>query len=48
MVWLDNQNAGPISYTYGSDGNPTPIVSNLSIAGKTWYVERIYYLDRFT
>ncbi|KAF8906906.1 glycoside hydrolase family 12 protein [Mucidula mucida] len=40
MVWLDNQNAGPISYTYGSDGNPTPIVSNLSIAGKTW---NLYY-----
>ena len=38
MVWLANYNAGPISSTYGSDGQPTPIASNLNIAGQTWFV----------
>lgn len=36
MIWLDNINAGPISYTYGSDGSATPIVSSVTIAGYTW------------
>ncbi|KAG7440470.1 concanavalin A-like lectin/glucanase [Guyanagaster necrorhizus] len=36
MVWLDNINAGAISYTYGSDGSATPIVSSVTIAGYTW------------
>lgn len=38
MIWLANYNAGPISATYGADGNPTPVASNLSIAGQTWCV----------
>jgi xyloglucan-specific endo-beta-1,4-glucanase len=37
MIWLANYNAGPISYNYGSNGQPTPVASNLSIAGHTWY-----------
>ncbi|KIY65363.1 glycoside hydrolase family 12 protein [Cylindrobasidium torrendii FP15055 ss-10] len=40
MIWLANYNAGPISYTYGSDGKPTPVASNISLAGKTW---NLYY-----
>ncbi|KAK0199814.1 glycoside hydrolase family 12 protein [Desarmillaria ectypa] len=36
MIWLDNINAGPISYTYGSNGSATPIVSSVSIAGYKW------------
>ncbi|KAL5532295.1 hypothetical protein ACEPAF_5864 [Sanghuangporus sanghuang] len=36
MIWLANYNAGPISATYGSDGNPTPVASDISIAGQTW------------
>lgn len=38
MIWLANINAGPISSSYGSDGSPTAIASDLSIAGQTWYV----------
>jgi xyloglucan-specific endo-beta-1,4-glucanase len=37
MIWLANFNAGPISYNYGSNGQATPLVSNLSIAGHTWF-----------
>ncbi|KAL5504942.1 hypothetical protein ACEPAH_7605 [Sanghuangporus vaninii] len=36
MIWLANYNAGPISAMYGSDGNPTPVASDISIAGQTW------------
>ncbi|KAF7369095.1 Glycoside hydrolase family 12 protein [Mycena venus] len=36
MIWLANFNAGPISATYNSAGQPVPIVSNLSLAGHTW------------
>ncbi|KAH8806799.1 glycoside hydrolase family 12 protein [Flagelloscypha sp. PMI_526] len=40
MIWLANYNAGPISYTYGSDGTPTAVASNISLGGKTW---NLYY-----
>jgi len=40
MIWLANYNAGPISYTYDSSGNPTPVASSVSIAGHTW---NVYY-----
>jgi xyloglucan-specific endo-beta-1,4-glucanase len=40
MIWLANYNAGPISYTYGADGSPTPVASNLSLGGHTW---NLYY-----
>ncbi|KAJ7233870.1 concanavalin A-like lectin/glucanase domain-containing protein [Mycena haematopus] len=36
MIWLANFNAGPISATYSSSGQPVPVVSNLSLAGHTW------------
>ncbi|KAJ7750405.1 glycoside hydrolase family 12 protein [Mycena maculata] len=36
MIWMANFNAGPISATYSSSGQPTPIVSNLSLGGHTW------------
>ncbi|PSR73116.1 hypothetical protein PHLCEN_2v11018 [Hermanssonia centrifuga] len=36
MIWLANINAGPISATYSSSGQPVPVASNLSIAGHTW------------
>ena len=36
MIWLANFNAGPISFTYNSSGQPVPVASNLSIAGHTW------------
>jgi xyloglucan-specific endo-beta-1,4-glucanase len=36
MIWLANIDAGPISATYGSNGQPTPVASNLSLAGQTW------------
>ncbi|KAJ6611181.1 concanavalin A-like lectin/glucanase [Mycena sp. CBHHK59/15] len=36
MVWLANFNAGPISATYNSAGQPVPVASNLSLAGHTW------------
>jgi len=36
MVWLANYNAGPISAQYGSNGQPVPVASNLSLAGQTW------------
>ncbi|GJE92459.1 glycoside hydrolase family 12 protein [Phanerochaete sordida] len=36
MIWLANFNAGPISSTYGSDGQPTPVASGISLAGHTW------------
>ena len=37
MIWLSNINSGPISYNYDQWGHAVPIVSNLSIAGQTWY-----------
>ncbi|KAH7105869.1 glycoside hydrolase family 12 protein [Auriculariales sp. MPI-PUGE-AT-0066] len=40
MIWLANYNAGPISYTYGSDGKPVAVKTNVSLAGKTW---NLYY-----
>ena len=36
MVWLANYNAGPISSSYGSNGQPTPVASGISLAGHTW------------
>ncbi|KAG6812399.1 hypothetical protein H0H92_003080 [Tricholoma furcatifolium] len=36
MIWLANYNAGPISATYSSSGSAEPIVSGVSIAGKSW------------
>jgi hypothetical protein len=36
MIWLANYNAGPISYSYGSNGQPTPVASGVSLAGHTW------------
>ncbi|KAJ7621234.1 glycoside hydrolase family 12 protein [Roridomyces roridus] len=36
MIWLANFNAGPISSTYNSAGQPVPKVSNLSLGGHTW------------
>lgn len=38
MIWMANINAGPISASYGSDGQPVPVASSISIAGHTWYV----------
>ncbi|EJD47490.1 hypothetical protein AURDEDRAFT_163359 [Auricularia subglabra TFB-10046 SS5] len=40
MVWMANYNAGPISYNYDSNGNPVPVASSVSLAGKTW---NLYY-----
>ncbi|KAF7976451.1 hypothetical protein HWV62_6695 [Athelia sp. TMB] len=40
MIWLANYNAGPISYTYGSNGQPTPVAANITIGGYTW---NLYY-----
>ncbi|KAH9849355.1 concanavalin A-like lectin/glucanase [Lenzites betulinus] len=36
MIWLANFNAGPISSQYGSDGQPVPVASGVSLAGHTW------------
>ncbi|KAJ7100665.1 glycoside hydrolase family 12 protein [Mycena belliarum] len=36
MIWLANFNAGPISATYNSAGQPVPKASNVSLAGRTW------------
>ncbi|KAJ7033652.1 glycoside hydrolase family 12 protein [Mycena alexandri] len=36
MIWLANFNAGPISATFNSAGQPVPVVSNLSLNGHTW------------
>ena len=41
MIWLANYNAGPISYTYGSDGKPIPIAT-VNVASRTWYVTPIF------
>ncbi|TRM60180.1 concanavalin A-like lectin/glucanase domain-containing protein [Schizophyllum amplum] len=38
MIWMANYNAGPISYTYNAEGNPTPVAESVSIAGSTWDV----------
>ena len=36
MIWLANFNAGPISATYSSSGQPVPVASNVALAGHTW------------
>ncbi|VDB99564.1 unnamed protein product [Peniophora sp. CBMAI 1063] len=36
MVWLANYNAGPISSSYDSSGQPVPVASSITIAGHTW------------
>ena len=36
MIWLANFNAGPISATYSSSGQPVPVASSISLAGHTW------------
>ncbi|KAI0700315.1 concanavalin A-like lectin/glucanase [Cytidiella melzeri] len=36
MIWLANFNAGPISATYSSSGQPVPVATNISLAGHTW------------
>jgi len=36
MIWMANYNAGPISAQYGSNGQPVPKASNISLAGHTW------------
>ncbi|KAI0087216.1 concanavalin A-like lectin/glucanase [Irpex rosettiformis] len=36
MIWLANYNAGPISSTYNSAGQPVPAASGISLAGHTW------------
>ncbi|KAK7052250.1 glycoside hydrolase family 12 protein [Favolaschia claudopus] len=36
MIWLANLNAGPISATYNSAGQPVPVASNVSLGGHTW------------
>ncbi|KAI0029135.1 glycoside hydrolase family 12 protein [Vararia minispora EC-137] len=36
MIWLANFNAGPISSSYNSAGQPVPVKSSVSIAGHTW------------
>ncbi|KZV98399.1 concanavalin A-like lectin/glucanase [Exidia glandulosa HHB12029] len=40
MIWLANYGAGPISYNYDSSGNPVPVATSVSLAGKTW---NLYY-----
>lgn len=35
---MANYNAGPISATYGSNGQPVPKASNINLAGHTWCV----------
>ncbi|KAF7358580.1 Glycoside hydrolase family 12 protein [Mycena sanguinolenta] len=36
MIWLANYNAGPISATYSSSGQPVPVASSVSLGGHTW------------
>ncbi|KIK57430.1 glycoside hydrolase family 12 protein [Collybiopsis luxurians FD-317 M1] len=36
MIWLANYNAGPISSSYNSAGQPNPIATGISLAGHTW------------
>lgn len=37
MIWLAQLGgAGPISYTYGANGHPTPLVSNVQLGGYSW------------
>ncbi|KAF7324714.1 Glycoside hydrolase family 12 protein [Mycena kentingensis (nom. inval.)] len=36
MIWLANFNAGPISAVFNSAGQPVPVISNISLAGRTW------------
>lgn len=36
MIWLANYNAGPISSSYSSSGQPVPVASGISLAGHTW------------
>jgi hypothetical protein len=39
MIFLANFNAGPISYTYSFDGEPTDIAT-VTLAGQQWCVMR--------
>ncbi|KAJ7928369.1 concanavalin A-like lectin/glucanase domain-containing protein [Mycena leptocephala] len=36
MIWLANYNAGPISATYSSAGQPVPVATSVSLGGHTW------------
>ncbi|KAJ6490881.1 concanavalin A-like lectin/glucanase domain-containing protein [Mycena sanguinolenta] len=36
MIWLANYNAGPISATYSSSGQPVPVATSVSLGGNTW------------
>ncbi|KAF5391002.1 hypothetical protein D9757_003971 [Collybiopsis confluens] len=36
MIWLANFNAGPISSSYNSAGQPNPVATGISLAGHTW------------
>ncbi|EKM53263.1 glycoside hydrolase family 12 protein [Phanerochaete carnosa HHB-10118-sp] len=36
MIWLANYNAGPISSSYSSSGQPVPVASDISLAGQSW------------
>nr|BAN51848.1 xyloglucan-specific endoglucanase [Lentinula edodes] len=36
MIWLANYNAGPISSSYNSAGQPNPVATGISLAGQTW------------
>ncbi|KAJ3712119.1 glycoside hydrolase family 12 protein [Lentinula guzmanii] len=36
MIWLANYNAGPISSSYNSAGQPNPVATGISLAGHTW------------
>ncbi|KAE9393726.1 concanavalin A-like lectin/glucanase [Gymnopus androsaceus JB14] len=36
MIWLANFNAGPISSSFNSAGQPNPIATGISLAGHTW------------
>ena len=43
MIWLANYNAGPIAQSWDANGNPVPTVSNISLAGYTWYDHSGYF-----
>ncbi|KAJ7196269.1 concanavalin A-like lectin/glucanase domain-containing protein [Mycena pura] len=36
MIWLANFNAGPISATFNSAGQPVPVASSVSLGGHSW------------
>lgn len=43
MIWLANYNAGPISSSYNSAGQPNPVATGISLAGQTWYATIIQF-----